>query len=115
MKAWLLMWVGIVDQWVDRHPGAALVILFLALTLLPGCTRTVYVDKIIEVPVEVFLPCKVKVPEPLLYPLDALPKGQPAGTIIFAFDKEVSEREEMEERLRYLLRTCTAIEVASGR
>lgn len=89
--------------------------LFVAMALVAGCTQTRYVDKIIEVPVEVPIACRVKVPERLVYPLDRLPAGETHGAVILAMDEELVEREAMEDRLRNLLDTCMSIGEQHGR
>ena len=83
--------------------------------LLLGCTRTVYVDRIIEVPVEVPIPCAVVVPAKPVYPMALLEKGLPDGPIILSLDEETELRDRVESRLRNLLDTCKNTGVLDGR
>jgi hypothetical protein len=73
-----------------------------------GCTRTVYIDRPVEVKVPVSAPClrPGDIPEPLIYPVDALEPGASDGDIVLALLAERDQRRGMEAVLRGLLGGC---------
>ena len=74
-----------------------------------SCTRTVYVDRPIEIRIPVSAPClrPGDIPEPLIYPVDALELGASDGDIVLALLAERDQRAGMERVLRGLLTGCT--------
>lgn len=84
-------------------------LLLVLVLVLAGCTRTVYVDKVVEHRVEVSRPCLEvgDVPGPQAYAMARLEPGVSDGDIVFALRQEIAERVDVEEILRGLLRGCT--------
>ena len=85
-------------------------ILALLMTLLVGCTRTVYVDRPIAHRVEVSRPCLQPgdVPGAQQYAMSRLAKGASDGEIILAMREEIAERTDTEALLRGLLTSCVS-------
>ncbi len=80
----------------------------LLLALLSGCTRTIYVDRPVEVRIPVLTPClqPSDIPEPLIYPVEQLQPGASDGDIVLALLAERDQRAGMERVLRGLLGGC---------
>lgn len=78
------------------------------LLIITGCTRTVYVDRPIEVKVQVPTPCLEPgdVPAPMIYPVDQLQPGVSDGDLIGALHGERKLRAKMEDALREVLAGC---------
>lgn len=78
------------------------------LAAMAGCTRTVYVDRPVEVKVQVPVSCLEPgdVPPPIEYPMDYLERGASHGDLIGSLDAEAYLREKMEGVLRGVLARC---------
>lgn len=78
--------------------------------VLSGCTRTVYVDRPIEVRVRVPAPCLKAgdIPAPVIYPVGQLRQGVTDGELIGALYADRAQRDLMERVLRALLQGCVA-------
>jgi hypothetical protein len=93
----------------DTLAATAVIVLVLVFVLLAtGCTRTVYIDRPVEVKIPVSAPClrPGDIPEPLIYPVDALEPGASDGDIVLALLAERDQRRGMERVLRGLLGGC---------
>jgi hypothetical protein len=82
--------------------------LTIPLVLLTGCTRTVYVDRPVEVKVRVPAPCLEPgdIPAPIIYPVDQLQPGVSDGDLIGALMADREHRGAMEKVLRGVLDGC---------
>tara|TARA_R110002072_G_scaffold218284_1_gene376017 strand:- start:476 stop:760 length:285 start_codon:yes stop_codon:yes gene_type:complete len=73
-----------------------------------GCTRTIYVDRPVEVKVRVPAPCLEPgdIPAPMIYPVDQLQPGVSDGDLIGALMADREHRGAMETVLRGVLAGC---------
>jgi len=85
-------------------------IVIAVLAAMAGCTRTVYVDRPVEVKVQVPVSCLEPrdVPPPIEYPMNHLERGASHGDMIGSLDAEADLREKMEEVLRGVLAKCVS-------
>jgi hypothetical protein len=93
----------------DALAAASVITLVLVFVLLAtGCARTVFVDRPVEIRIPVSAPClrPSDIPEPLIYPVDALEPGASDGDIVLALLAERDQRRGMERVLRGLLGGC---------
>jgi hypothetical protein len=76
--------------------------------LLTGCTRTVYVDRPVDVKIPISAPClrPGDIPPRMIYPVDTLELGASDGDIVLALLAERDQRMGMERVLRGLLSGC---------
>ena len=89
--------------------SSLIVVVLVLLALATGCTRTVYIDRPVEVKIPVSAPClrPGDIPEPLIYPVDQLQQGASDGDIVLALLADRDQRQGMEGVLRGLLGGCT--------
>ena len=83
--------------------------LIVLLLVVSGCTRTVYVDRPVEVKVEVYKPClkQEDIPKQPIYALSLLQPTSTDGEVILALRREVEERKNIISVLLGLLDYCT--------
>lgn len=89
--------------------GLVITLLVLFLLALVGCAGpTQYVDRLVEVKINVPVPCLKAgdVPTPIPYPVDLLGPGDSDGDIIGALVAERQQRADMEQALRGILESC---------
>lgn len=88
-------------------------IVIAVLAALTGCTRTVYVDRPVEVKVRVPAPClePADIPPAMVYPVDQLQPGVSDGDLFLGMLADRDQRAGMEEVLRALLTGCLGPDV----
>jgi hypothetical protein len=84
-------------------------LLIVLLLVVSGCARTVYVDRPVEVKVEVYKPCleQKDIPKEPIYALSLLQSTSTDGEVILALRREVEERKNVISVLLGLLDYCT--------
>jgi hypothetical protein len=87
-------------------------IILLTTLIATGCTTTEYVDRTVEVKVNVPVPClqTSDIPPEAPYPVDQLAPGDSDGKIIGALLADRTQRAVVEALLRELLTVCTQLE-----
>lgn len=89
--------------------GLAITLLVMFLLALVGCAGpTQYVDRLVEVKINVPVPCLKAgdVPIPTPYPVELLGPADSDGDIIGALVAEREQRAAMEQALRGILESC---------
>lgn len=95
---------------IDKLMTVLIVVCVLAmLAVATGCTRTIYVDRPIEVKVRIPTPCLEPgdIPAPMIYPVDQLQPGVSDGDLIGALLADRGHRKAVEMVLRAALSQCS--------
>jgi hypothetical protein len=89
--------------------GFLVILILMSIILLFGCTRTVYIDRPVEVKVEVYKPCiqTSDIPANPTYALSLLNSRDSDGEVILAMKQEIEERKNFIDILTEILRSCT--------
>lgn len=90
-------------------PLLIIIVFVWTLAMMVGCADMQYVDRPVEVLVPVSTSC-IKpgdVPEPMIYPVAGLSKGDSDGDIVGALWAEREQRADTETVLRAIIDACT--------